>query len=56
MILYNNKTYLGGCNRNKRFHLNQYEGYNKSYLNEQERSHCKQYNRTYDYSGQWIIF
>ena len=53
-MIYNqyNRTYLGGCNRNKNFPNNQYEGYNRSY-SIKEFSYCNKDNRTWKY-GRWI--
>lgn len=48
-----NKTHLGGCNRNKNFPNNQYEGYHLSYTNNRQNSKCKYEYKTWKY-GEWI--
>ena len=52
MIFNKNKTYLGGCNRNKNFPNNRHEGYSRSY-SVKDFSYCLKDNRTWKY-GMWI--
>lgn len=53
MLFNKNKTHLGGCNRNKNFPNNRYEGYRLSYTNNKQKSECRHEYRTWKY-GMWI--
>lgn len=53
VIFHNNKTHLGGCNRNKNFPNNQYEGYAGSYVYCKRYTKCKYEYKTWKY-GEYI--